>query len=139
MLDEPVAALDPLARRQFLTELLEITADHRRTVLFSTHIISDLERVADQIWIVRDGALVWHGALDTLKESVVRLDIGSRRMLPVPLPMDGIISQRVNGSHASAVVEHWSEAKRRRLPESLDADIRVEPLGLEDLFVELHL
>lgn len=138
MLDEPVAALDPLARRQFLQQLLEITAERQRTVLFSTHIISDLERVADQIWIVRDGALVWHGALDDLKETVVRLRIHARQALPVPLPLRGVISQQVSGERASAVVSHWSESEHARVREALDAQIDVESLSLEDLFVELH-
>jgi ABC-2 type transport system ATP-binding protein len=138
VLDEPVAAFDPLSRRQFLSELLEITADRDRTVLFSTHIVSDLERVADQIWVVRDGALLWQGALDTLKESVVRLDISSKRLLPASLPIRGIISQRVSGSRATAVLEQWNDAEYARARENLDADIRVEPMGLEDVFVELH-
>jgi ABC-2 type transport system ATP-binding protein len=107
-------------------------------VLFSTHIVSDLERVADQIWVVRDGALLWQGALDTLKESVVRLDISSKRTLPASLPIRGIISQRVTGSRATAVLEQWNDAEYARARENLDADIRVEPMGLEDVFVELH-
>ena len=48
MLDEPAAALDPLARRQFLNAVLEVVGDGG-TVIFSTHLISDLERVADRI------------------------------------------------------------------------------------------
>jgi ABC-2 type transport system ATP-binding protein len=138
MLDEPVAALDPLARRQFLQHLLEITAERQRTVLFSTHIISDLERIADQIWIVGDGALVWHGALDDLKESVVRLNIRARQALPASLPLRDVISQQVSGERASAVVSHWSESEHARLREALDAQIDVESLSLEDLFVEFH-
>ena len=46
VLDEPVASLDPLARRKFLQELIDIVSDGRRTILFSTHIVSDLERIA---------------------------------------------------------------------------------------------
>ncbi len=49
MLDEPVAALDPIARREFRHSLLELTQDEQHTVLFSTHITSDLERVASHV------------------------------------------------------------------------------------------
>jgi ABC-2 type transport system ATP-binding protein len=138
VLDEPVASLDPISRRRFLQEILEITADRTRTVLFSTHIVSDLERVADQIWILRDGAIAWAGALDALQESVVRLRINARRPLPPMLSLDNALSQRVSDRRATAVVTHWTAQQIAPLQQVLDADIEVEPLGLEDIFVELH-
>lgn len=138
VLDEPVAALDPIARRQFLQELLVIAGSPGRTVLFSTHIVSDLERVADQIWIVREGTVVWSGPLDELKESVVRLNINARRTLPPDLPLPGVLSLRVAGQRASAVVSQWEEHALQHLRTTLDADIELEPLSLEDLFVEFH-
>lgn len=137
VLDEPVASLDPIARRRFLQEMIEITADRTRTVLFSTHIISDLERVADHIWILRGGAIAWAGPLDLLQESVVRLSISARRALPAVLPLD-ILSLRVEGTRASAVVTQWRPEQHSQLQERLGAQIEVQPLGLEDIFVELH-
>lgn len=138
VLDEPVASLDPISRRRFLQEMIEITAERTRTVLFSTHIISDLERVADQIWILRDGAIAWAGPLDSLQESVVRLSINARRPLPSVLPLTDCLSQRVAGERGSAVVRQWTGRQLAQLQETLDAEIAVEPLGLEDIFVELH-
>lgn len=146
VLDEPVAALDPISRRQFLQELLEIAADPGRTVLFSTHIVSDLERVADQIWIIRRGTIVWAGPLDRLKESVVRLHIQATHPLPATLPTAlsaqpaqlAVLSLRVAGPRATAVVSHWDEAAPAALREALEADIEVESLALEDIFVEFH-
>jgi ABC-2 type transport system ATP-binding protein len=138
VLDEPVASLDPISRRRFLQEMLEITADRTRTVLFSTHIVSDLERVADQIWILRGGAIAWAGPLDALQESVVRLSIHARRPLPPVLPLDNALSQRVSDQRATAVVTHWTAQQLDPLQQALAADIEVEPLGLEDIFVELH-
>jgi ABC-2 type transport system ATP-binding protein len=138
LLDEPVASLDPISRRRFLQEMIEITADRTRTVLFCTHIISDLERIADQIWLMRGGAIAWAGPLDALKESVVRLNISSRRSLPAVLPLAHGISQRVEGQRAIAVVSHWNEQEHAQLQAALDADIEVEGLSLEDIFVEFH-
>ncbi len=138
LLDEPVASLDPISRRQFLQEMIEIAAAQSRTMLFSTHIVSDLERIADQIWIMRDGAIAWAGALDTLKESVVRVTISSDKPLPAALPLPGVISQRVSGSRASAVIGQWSEDRADTLTQALDANIAVESMSLEDIFVEFH-
>ena len=71
VLDEPVASLDPLARRRFLQELIAMVSDGDRTILFSTHILSDLERIANRVWILKDGELLIDQPLDNLKESSV--------------------------------------------------------------------
>lgn len=68
ILDEPAASLDPLARRQFLQMIIHLAEPGKRTVLFSTHITSDLERVADRVAILKSGRMAWHGLLEDLKE-----------------------------------------------------------------------
>ena len=77
ILDEPVASLDPLARRQFLQELIDMVSDGSRTILFSTHIVSDLERIASRVWILKDGRLVVDEPLDALKERAERLELAA--------------------------------------------------------------
>ena len=138
VLDEPASSLDPLARRQFLQELLALASSPTRTVLFSTHIVADLERVANQIWILRDGALAWQGSLDSLKESVVRVNIHARDPVPERLDIPNILSVRRAGTRATVVVEHWNPSLEAELPRRLNAEIAVESLSLEDIFVELH-
>lgn len=68
ILDEPAASLDPLARRQFLQLIIDLAGPSNRTVLFSTHITSDLERVADHVAILKEGRIVHFGSLEELKE-----------------------------------------------------------------------
>ena len=138
VLDEPVASLDPIARREFLQELLPYAADGERTVLFSSHILSDLERVADHIWLVRKGQLAWQGSLDHLKESVVRITVNAPQPLPTSLPWPNVITQRINSTHAVAVVTHWNEQAPAQLARALSADVQVETLALDDLFVAFH-
>ncbi|MBY0572343.1 MAG: ABC transporter ATP-binding protein [Undibacterium sp.] len=68
ILDEPVASLDPLGRREFLNELVTGVIDRETTVIFSTHILSDLERVSMDVAFLRDGRIVLQGELDQLLE-----------------------------------------------------------------------
>ena len=68
ILDEPAASLDPLARRQFLKLLAELAEPGRRTVLFSTHITSDLDRVADRVAVMQAGRVTYFGQTEDLKE-----------------------------------------------------------------------
>jgi ABC-2 type transport system ATP-binding protein len=68
VLDEPVASLDPVGRRDFLQELISDGIERGTTVIFSTHILSDLERVALDVAFLQGGKIVLQGALDELLE-----------------------------------------------------------------------
>ncbi len=137
ILDEPVASLDPVARRQFLQQLVELGADERRAVIFSSHIVSDVERLANVIWILKAGKFIWQGELDALKESVVRVHVPAERAAAVRATFRRVVAERTNAGAATLVAlrapdEDWS-ALESRLP-----DARLESLSLEDIFLELH-
>lgn len=66
VLDEPVSALDPAGRRDFLAELIDGVIERGTTVVFSTHILTDLERVALDVAFLKDGRIVLEGDLDDL-------------------------------------------------------------------------
>src|SRR5437588_4851206 len=66
VLDEPVASLDPLARRDFLQSLLEAVADEELTVLLSSHILSDLERICDHVVVLSNAQVQLAGDIDAV-------------------------------------------------------------------------
>jgi ABC-2 type transport system ATP-binding protein len=68
VLDEPAAELDPRARRELLREIVELAAEHGSTVVFSTHILSDLERIASHVAVMHQGQLRLYGEIDQLKD-----------------------------------------------------------------------
>jgi ABC-2 type transport system ATP-binding protein len=84
LLDEPTSGLDPLARREFLDLLLEVIQDEGRSVLFSTHITSDLDRIADQVALLKAGRVVLSGAKDELLEAWTILK-GGEDLLESPM------------------------------------------------------
>jgi len=100
ILDEPVASLDPVGRREFLRSLLELTTGQPRTVLFSTHITSDLERVASHVAILQDGRITRFTELDTLKDQFKRIRIRSAEELPSSFHVRGALRTRVEGANA---------------------------------------
>ncbi len=138
VLDEPVASLDPVARRQFLATLIEIAAQGDRTVIFSTHIVSDLERIATRIWMLNDGHLQFDGDADALKESVVRLHIHATQPLSPTLTLPGKLRGEIRGQHGCLVVRDFSPDCLDDWQRKLGARIEVETLGLEDIFLELQ-
>jgi ABC-2 type transport system ATP-binding protein len=69
ILDEPVASLDPLARREFLSDLMEAVAEHQVSVVLSSHLISDLERVCDYLIVLVGSRVRVAGPVDELLAS----------------------------------------------------------------------
>jgi ABC-2 type transport system ATP-binding protein len=78
LLDEPVAALDPLARRAFLQGLMELTAENGMSVIMSSHLVADLERVCDHLIVLVGSRVQVAGDVDELLASHHRL-VGPRR------------------------------------------------------------
>ena len=120
LLDEPAASLDPAARRAFLKALVELNADRGQTVLLSSHITSNIERVASHVAILHGGRIACHEPLDEIRDrvGVVTLD-----KPPWP-PFDKILASRAN--------RYWIWDPRDC---SLPAGVRTDPVVLEDLFV----
>lgn len=138
VLDEPVASLDPIARRDFLRSLLEMTADGEQTVLFSTHISSDLERVATHVAILRDGQIAHFSELDDLKDRVKRLRLRSAEELPRSFAVPGSLHVTVEGDSALIAMSDVTPELIDELRDRWQADVRIEDLNLEEIFVELN-
>jgi ABC-2 type transport system ATP-binding protein len=68
VLDEPTSGLDPVFRRDLLDTLMELLQDERASILFSTHITSDLERIADYITLIQNGRIVFSESKDEILE-----------------------------------------------------------------------
>jgi ABC-2 type transport system ATP-binding protein len=78
ILDEPVAALDPLARREFLQDLMEAVTEHELSVILSSHLVSDVERSCDYLIVLVDSRVQIAGDIDTLLATHYRIT-GPRR------------------------------------------------------------
>jgi ABC-2 type transport system ATP-binding protein len=124
VLDEPVAALDPLARREFLQTLMEVVAARRVSVILSSHLIADLERVCDYLVVLVAGRVAVEGDVDTLLAAHQRL-VGPRRD-PSALPGTQTV---LEASH----VDRQSTFIVRTDGPVLDPAWNVTPLSLDDL------
>jgi ABC-2 type transport system ATP-binding protein len=124
ILDEPVASLDPLARREFLQDLMEATADQALSVVLSSHLITDIERVCDYLIVLVGSRVVAAGPADELL-ATHRLLSGPRRD-PASLP-GGV--QVISASHTDV----QSTLLVRSAGPVLDPVWTVSEVGLEDL------
>ena len=138
VLDEPVSNLDPAARREFLRTVVSLNSEHAQTILFSSHIVSDIERIATDVAILHQGRIVLHEALDTLKEQVQRLHIRNpRRRLPDTLAQPNVLSYRASDDGARVLVMGAYAEQQAALSAELQADLYPEPVALEELLLEL--
>jgi len=138
VLDEPVASLDPTSRREFLKEVLNIAATGDRSVLFSTHITSDLERVADRVAILQQGSISFFGELGELKDQIKLLRLSSSNTLPQRMDLPGILRQRIEGRQALVTTRVMSQDLIDRIEHEWHATVEVQDLNLEEIFLELH-
>lgn len=150
ILDEPTAGLDPVARREFLEIIQRQARKHNRTTFFSSHIIDEVERIADQIGIMHDGKLRFEGDIATLRDSVRRVTWrrGSASGVngeavpgaalspppPPPVPAGFEILKHERNGEPNSVVLMSSPANWESPPLPFAS---VERLSLEDCFIAL--
>jgi len=124
VLDEPVAGLDPLARREFLQGLMEFTAEQTVSVVLSSHLVADLERVCDYVILVAEGRVRLSATVDELLAGHRRLS-GPRRDI-TRLPASWQVIEQTHTDRQSTLLVHTDE-------QILDPAWSVGEVSLEDI------
>ena len=131
VLDEPVASLDPAGRRDFLGELVDQVVDRQTTIVFSTHILSDLERVAVDVAFLSGGKIALHAPLDELLESSVRLG-------GVPGDIERFVAEhRLQAISRDAGMPVIARGRDAEAMPAATPTVSVDRATLEDLFLAL--
>lgn len=138
VLDEPVASLDPKARRQFLREIIKLAEGNSCTILFSTHIVGDVERIADRLWLLRDGELVLNAAIDDIKERTVRVHLPASFDYESLLAGMHTINVRETSLNTVLTLSGWSDEIEKHWQDGAATEIVIETLSLEDIFLEMN-
>ncbi len=133
LLDDPTMGLDALVRREFMESIVAVLQEAGTTIFFSSHILDDVERVADWIGILHEGKLVVQSPLEDLKASVKRI-IATFPEAPVGLDLPGVLQQESDGRQ-QVIVCHECEAAVEKLRAAGATAVQVEDCSLEDIFV----
>jgi ABC-2 type transport system ATP-binding protein len=137
ILDEPAANLDVVARRQFLDELLDLLREGGKTVLLSSHILSDVERVADEIGILAHGHLKLSEPLDRLKETVKKVRFYGFDKGPNGLEIPEAFQVRKTAGEVLATLRIEDESRLQKFAAEHRCRYEIMDLNLEDIFVEV--
>jgi len=135
ILDEPAAALDPLARHRFLELLLDIIQNEGRTILISSHILSDVEKVIDHVLILDRGKLLRDCTFDELREEFLRVRLTSLNG-PFRRPIDvrGMIAREQNDRQAVITIKSAYKPELDEAARSLRCEAEVLPVSFEDAY-----
>jgi len=136
VLDDPTLGLDTVARRQFLELAIEVIQKQGRTILFCSHILSDVERIADRIGILAAGKLVVDCPLEELKERVKKLRVIFPESAPANLYLTEIVNQQTDGREMVLTVANWNRQKQTILETFKPSSCTEIPMSLEDIFIE---
>jgi len=136
ILDEPTAGLDVVVRRDFLEGVIDLIQQEGRTVFFSSHLVHEVERVADWVGIIDDGMMVVSKPIEELKGSVKRINLVFEEAVP-QVQVQGLLVYENVGRQVQLTVKDFSDATLAQIKGYSPRSIRVDDLSLEDIFVAL--
>ncbi len=140
VLDEPAGNLDVVVRREFLDAVLELFRSEGMTVLLSTHLLNEAERIADRVVFLEGGRCQLDQNLDDLKDSVKALRIAPRNGAVLAAPqIEGTLLRRQAGREWLVTVQGFRQELVARLEGELNAFVEVRDLNLEDIFIACTL
>ena len=139
LLDEPAAGLDPVARRQLVETIIDQLGEGgAMTVLFSTHLLEDIERVADHVGILDRGRMLVSARVEDLQSRYQRLQIiFDEGEVPPGFRLPGTLRARAEGSVLTVIVESGDGLLVESLRVRPGIRVREFPLALQDTIIEL--
>jgi ABC-2 type transport system ATP-binding protein len=135
LLDDPTAGLDPLVRREVLEGVLDAVPAEGGAVLYASHLIHDVERIADRVAFLDAGHLTLEGTLEQLKGRIRRAIAVFEDHAPAVAGLAGVIDSRADGRVLTVVAEGANGALEATLRGLGAREVRVEPLSLEEILV----
>jgi len=137
ILDEPTSGLDVIVRHDFLKGVVELIQEEGRTVFFSTHQVSEVEKVADWVGIIDHGKLIWCSSIDELKASVKRVVLSFDEPKPITSDIPNLLRVEHVGRRTSLVVKCLSAETMAAVRRLGPTEVTVEDLSLERIFMDM--
>ncbi|MEJ5258887.1 MAG: ABC transporter ATP-binding protein [Anaerohalosphaeraceae bacterium] len=136
ILDDPTLGLDTVVRRQFLELAIDVIQRQGRTILFSSHILSDVERIADRIGILVNGWLAADCTLEGLKNGIRKFRVIFSDQAPERLYLTELIRQHKEGRELVFTAANWNPLKMKMVQSLQPQEIVEIPMNLEEIFLE---
>lgn len=135
ILDDPTLGLDPVARRSLIESMIYLTRREDRTIFFSSHQLSDVERVADYIAVLDRSVLRASCSLDTFRNSVQEVRLRFSGPPPVLPEIPGLLQAFRSEDELRLICVHYNGATEQRLRALAPASIESATISLEDALI----
>jgi ABC-2 type transport system ATP-binding protein len=135
VLDEPSSGLDPIVRRDILGAIIRTIAEEGRTVLFSSHLLSEVERVSDRVAMIRSGRILFCDSLERIKQSHTRLSLSFAEPVVAPPPLGGVLTWDGGDREWSAICVGPPQRVQEAVEELGARVYDRAPLPLDEIFV----
>lgn len=135
LLDEPSSGLDPIVRRDILGAIVRTIADEGRTVLFSSHLLDEVERISDRVAMLKEGHILFAGELDEIKETHHRLTLRFDDERLQPPALEGFLSWEGRGREWTAVANGRLDALTLAASAIGAEVVGQKSLSLDDIFL----
>lgn len=137
IMDDPTLGLDAAIRRQFLEGMIQLIARQGRTILFSSHILSDVERVADRIAVIDKGVLRADCLLEEFRAAVRKVRFSFAAPAPTEIDIAGLLHKRTNEKELELALIGTSDEQIAAWAKTAGATYYKEiDMNLEDQFIE---
>ena len=135
VLDEPSSGLDPVVRRDILGAIIRTIGDEGRTVLFSSHLLDEVERVADRVAIIHQGKIILTASMDEMKETHRRITVRFEQAVTQPPKLVGELASEGGGTEWTYICS--GESIQLRLAAQVIGATVVDDtaLSLDEIFV----
>ncbi len=131
ILDDPTLGLDPIMRKDFLRDVVSELQSNETTIFFSSHLLYEVEPVADMVGILEDGQIIQQGPTDELRERVKQLILPAEEYAQIGL-LPGQLDVELRGSEAAVVVENADQAMGKLA--AADIKTQINDLNLDEIF-----
>jgi len=135
LLDEPSSGLDPIVRRDILTAIIRTIADEGRTVLFSSHLLDEVERVADDVAIIHEGKIVINDSLESIKAKHHSITLRFPESQPDKPEIEGAISIKGKGREWTILCNGDMDIINSKILNMGCEIFHDTPPSLEDIFI----
>src|SRR4051812_20344381 len=137
VLDEPTDGLDPVVRRDILAAVLNYVTDVQATVLISSHLVHELERICDWVGLMDHGRLIAEVPMQDFKNGIKKLRVASAPIEMGNAPFTVLSREKTNGSVEQMLVRGWAPGMSEYLTGNGATVREVIDLDLEEGFVEM--
>ena len=135
ILDDPTSGMDVPTRHDFLKGIIREILDEGTSVLFSSHLVHELEGIIDHLGILHDGNLILEENFQQVKNDAKKVHLVFDESVPDGFDIKGLLTKKANGNKCDLGIYPWSEDVKRDLEALRPIKVDVDSMTLEEIFI----